>query len=391
MSQQANAPSVLIVDDHQDNIELVSQILEQNYQILSANNGADSLTLAEKEQPDLILLDVMMPEMNGYQVLNKLLGNEKTLHIPVIFLTAHYTEADRIVTGLELGAFDYITKPIKDEILLAKVGVATRVKRAEDVNLQQKIILEKKIDEISNAQAALRASNLKLDRSNKELAAFSYSVSHDLRAPLRGIAGFSQILLEDNEDQLDEQGKEYLQRLCRGVERMDNLISHLLSLSQLSNNALNRRSVNLSEVAKSILKQLQEDNPKRQLEISIKSDITADADPVLINSMLTNLLDNAWKYTEKKEQTHIEFDQTQIENETVFYIKDNGAGFDMKHSDKLFTPFQRLHSKHEFLGTGIGLTTVQRIIHRHGGRVWAESKENQGATFFFTLPTEKQS
>lgn len=384
---QTDKPKILMVDDHPDNVELVCQILEDQYQMLTANKGADCLEIAEDEKPDLILLDVMMPEMDGYQVLSKLQENEGTREIPVVFLTARYKDTDRIVKGLDLGAFDYITKPFDDEILLARVGVAIRVKRAEDNNRHQKQELEERIAELTVAQQALHAANLELNCKNKELEAFSYSVSHDLRSPLRSIGGFSQLVLEDYAPQLDAQGQDYLNRIYSGVQHMSKLIDDLLKMAQLSNSPLTRTSVDLSRIAKTILSQLCESHPQRKVEIQVAEGLTVSADKVLISTVLHNLLDNAWKYTAKKDQAKIEFGlvQKQEDEPPVFYVRDNGVGFDMRYAEKLFKTFQRLHRGNEFPGTGIGLATVQRIINRHGGRIWAEAEVGRGARFFFTL------
>jgi PAS domain S-box-containing protein len=225
-----------------------------------------------------------------------------------------------------------------------------------------------------------------LTRVNKELEAFSYSVSHDLRAPLRSIDGFSQILLEDYVNTLDEQGKEYLQRVRNGAQRMAQLIDDMLRLSRLTRSQLAYQVVNLSEISTEIIAALQNESPQRSVEVHIAPDLLAHGDESLLIAVLDNLISNAWKYTSKKPHTVIEIGGFADDKETTYWIKDNGAGFNMKYVDKLFGAFQRLHHIHEFEGSGIGLATVARIIHRHGGSVWAEGEENRGATFYFTLP-----
>ena len=224
-----------------------------------------------------------------------------------------------------------------------------------------------------------------LENINRELEAFSYSVSHDLRTPLRTLDGFSQLLLEDYGPSLDETAKNYLQRIRHGAQRMGEIIENLLSLSRVSRSELKLTHCNLSELARTSINQLMEQHPGRQIELVINDDMTAFADEKLISIVLDNLLGNAWKYTAKNSHTHIEFDTSNHGQETVFHIRDNGAGFDMRYADKLFSAFQRLHGA-EFEGTGIGLATVQRIIHRHGGRIWAEAELDKGACFYFTLP-----
>ncbi len=224
-----------------------------------------------------------------------------------------------------------------------------------------------------------------LEITNKELESFSYSVSHDLRAPLRGIDGFSQALMEDFEDKLDNEGKDFLIRIRASTRRMGHLIDDLLKLSRLSRVKMQSEPVNLSILAEQILKKIIQLNPERDVEFTITPDLTVCGDPSLLEIMLENLLNNAWKFTGKKENTKIDFGTKNEDGKTVYFIRDNGVGFDMTYSNKLFGAFQRLHTTADFPGTGIGLATVQRIIHRHNGQIWAESKSGEGATFYFRL------
>ncbi|MFB2839063.1 PAS domain S-box protein [Floridanema evergladense] len=225
-----------------------------------------------------------------------------------------------------------------------------------------------------------------LTAANKELEAFSYSVSHDLRAPLRGIDGFSKVLLERYGDRLDEKGKHYLERIRAGSQRMGELIENLLMLSRVTRAEMKRIPVNLSEIVKGIIKELSESQPEHSVQWNIAPEITALGDTALLRIMLENLLSNAWKFTANCPQPQIEFGYTILsENRQAYFIKDNGVGFDMTYVNKLFIAFQRLHSNNDFPGTGVGLAIVQRIIHRHGGQVWAEGIINGGATFYFTL------
>ena len=224
-----------------------------------------------------------------------------------------------------------------------------------------------------------------LQTSNKELESFSYSVSHDLRAPLRAIDGFSQALLEDYGAALDNQGQDYLNRIRKGAGRMGELIDDMLMLSRVTRFEMQIQSVNMSELASVVVGQLREQFPQREVEFTVKPDMRVQADPQLLRIVLENLLGNAWKYTGLTAQARVEFIQTRINDETVYVVRDNGAGFDMRYVDKLFGAFQRLHGK-EFEGTGVGLATAHRILLRHGGRIWAEAEVNKGASFFFTLP-----
>jgi light-regulated signal transduction histidine kinase (bacteriophytochrome) len=220
---------------------------------------------------------------------------------------------------------------------------------------------------------------------NQELESFSYSVSHDLRTPLRAINGFSQALQEDYGDKLDDEGKYFLQRIQAASKRMGQLIDVLLDLSQVTRTSMQLGQVDLSEVARGIIRELQELEPERQVTIEIQDNLWAAGDRRLLEVMLQNLLNNAWKFTSKVAAPRIEFSALEQDGRTVYMVRDNGAGFDMAYINKLFGAFQRLHHTSEFEGIGIGLATVQRIIYRHGGRVWAESVPDQGAAFYFTL------
>ncbi|MHA1532591.1 MAG: GAF domain-containing protein, partial [Candidatus Heimdallarchaeota archaeon] len=223
---------------------------------------------------------------------------------------------------------------------------------------------------------------------NKELEAFSYSVSHDLRTPLRSIDGFSQALLEDYTDQLDETGKDYLTRVRSACKRMSNLIDDILSLSRLTRKDMDLREINLSELANDIISEFQENEPNRNVKINVKNNIKVLGDSTLIRTIMENLLGNAWKFTSKKQKARIDFGRKIINKEEVYYIQDDGVGFDPAYADKLYAVFQRLHTYTDFNGTGIGLAIVTRIINRHGGRIWAESEVGKGATFYFTLSKE---
>jgi light-regulated signal transduction histidine kinase (bacteriophytochrome) len=223
------------------------------------------------------------------------------------------------------------------------------------------------------------------EAANKELEAFDYSVSHDLRAPVRSILGFSELLWKGYADKLDATGKKYLDWISSGAAKMNRMIDNLLSLSRISRQDLRREDVDMSAIGVSVLNELRTTHPDRQINIVIKEGIRASADPHLIEVLLSNLLGNAWKFTSKTENARIQFGSFQQVGETVYYVKDNGAGFEQKHVGRLFLPFHRLHTEEEFEGTGIGLAIVERVVRKHGGRIWAEGGIYEGATFFFTL------
>jgi light-regulated signal transduction histidine kinase (bacteriophytochrome) len=258
------------------------------------------------------------------------------------------------------------------------------------------------LDEIQSRDAELVASHalledrvrertVELEAANRELEAFSYSVSHDLRAPLRAMDGFSKAVHEGYAEHLDERGKDYLQRVRAASQRMGQLIDDMLRLSRITRSELRRSDVDLGAQARELIAELRQRDPGRNVEVTIEPEMRVRADPELMRVMLDNLLGNAWKFTNRHQQAHIVFGRLQKDGETVYYVRDNGAGFDMAYAGKLFGAFQRLHGHDEFEGTGIGLATVQRIVHRHGGRVWAEAEVGRGAAFYFTLPLKSEA
>ena len=247
---------------------------------------------------------------------------------------------------------------------------------------------KKKEENIKKLNKNLLSNTAELMAINKELEAFSYSVSHDLRAPLRSINGFSQALIEDHTDKLDAEGKDYLNRIRIATQHMGNIIDDLLKLSRITRHPLEHEKVSLSLLSQSIISDLQKKESDRKVKVSIENDLTVMGDKQLLHMVLGNLIGNAWKFTSKKTNAKIEIGKIRKDGKDIFFVRDNGAGFDMKYADKLFVPFQRLHSDEEFEGTGIGLGIVNRIIHRHGGKIWAEGKEDEGATFYFSIRGE---
>jgi signal transduction histidine kinase len=248
------------------------------------------------------------------------------------------------------------------------------------LNCWHDITIRKKLE------IGLEKQSQQLELTNRELQAFCYSVSHDLRAPLLSIMGFSNIIKEEHGTLLDRDTLDLFNRIIHSAQKMNHLIEDMLMLSGVSQRAFNRQVIDMSEIAISILSELKEKQPDRKAQFIIHEHIIATADYGLMQIALQNLLNNSWKFTRNKDPSIIEFGSVQKGDKTVFFVKDNGTGFDMKHADKLFMPFQRLHSEKEFPGTGIGLAIVERVIIRHGGKIWAESELGKGTTFFFTLP-----
>jgi light-regulated signal transduction histidine kinase (bacteriophytochrome) len=307
-------------------------------------------------------------------VLRALRADPKTSQIPVVLLSARAGE-EAMVTGLETGADDYLVKPFSARELLSRVATHLELARTRRQAADA-------ARELLETRAALLAD---LRQKNEELEAFSYSVSHDLRAPLRSIAGFSQILLEDYAPSLDAEARRHLERVCAATMHMGALIDGLLALSQVGRTELQLARVDLSKEATLVAAELKRGDPERTTAFEIQAQLAAQADLRLARVVLDNLLGNAWKFTSKTPTPRIELGSEIRDGEAVFYVRDNGAGFDMQYAANLFLPFRRLHRQTEFPGTGVGLATVQRVVQRHGGRIWAESREGHGAAFFFTL------
>ncbi|GGJ18211.1 sensor histidine kinase [Deinococcus roseus] len=269
----------------------------------------------------------------------------------------------------------------------------TERKKAEEELKQLNLSLNERAREL-NRDVIQKAQELEF--INRELEAFAFSVSHDLRAPLRSLNGFSQALLEDYHDQLDETGQDYLERIKKGSDRMARLIDDILHLSRISRTEMRHQKVNLSQLAESVLEDLQFAEPERNVQVDIEPNMATIGDPTLLRVVLQNLLGNSWKFTSRTAHPKIQFGRmpgTEAAEEPrpeVFFVQDNGAGFSMDNLDRLFGVFQRLHSNAEFEGTGVGLASVQRVIHRHGGKVWAQGEVGKGATFFFTIPQHQE-
>jgi signal transduction histidine kinase len=351
---------VLLVDDNSDMREYVARLLGGNYEVHSVADGQAALESVASNRPDLVLTDVMMPGLDGFGLLRALRANPVTTQLPVILLSARAGE-DSAVEGLEAGADDYLIKPFSARELSARVRTHLELARAR------------------------RQWAEHLEQANQELEAFSYSVSHDLRAPLRAIDGFSRVVLARNAHQLDEQGKGYLLRVRAAAARMSELIDELLNLSRVSRVPIRRQSVDLSAIARTVAFGLQEHNAERRVEVTVEEGLHAQVDPRLLQIVFENLLGNSWKFTARRADAKVRVGQLTGRDVATYFVQDNGAGFDAAYKHRLFQPFQRLHSDSDFRGSGVGLAIVHRIVARHGGAIWAEGLENHGATFYFTL------
>jgi len=286
--------------------------------------------------------------------------------------TAQTDRGPRTYVSVKFPVFDSSAEPY------AVCGISTDITEWKQAEAEARRLAAELETRVRNRTAELEASN-------KELDAFAYTVSHDLRAPLRSLHGFSQALQDDYTDRLDDTGREYLRRLQANVARMGHMIDDLLNLSRSTRVELGRRDVDLGAIADEIAEELAAVDPQRQVTVVVREGLHAHADPQLLRLLLQNLIGNAWKFTGRNTEPVVEVGRCERDDQTFFVVRDNGAGFDMRYADKLFTAFQRLHPAAEFEGTGIGLAIVARIVHRHGGRVFAEAAPDQGASFYFSL------
>lgn len=371
-------PKILIVDDKPENLRALEIVLNDlDIELVKTTSGNDALKATLHNDFALALLDIQMPGMDGYELAGILREEEKTAHVPFIFISAVYTDNLNVFKGYEKGAFSFITKPFQSEILINKV----------------KFFIEKHQQEIALYQLNedLKRKNAELELINNELESFTYSVSHDLRSPLRAMNAYAHILSEDYEKILDEEAKRLLGNISENAQKMAALIDSLLDLSRLGKKELVKQTIDLNTLVKEVINDL-EQNPalSKKLQWNIADLPEVKGDPELLKRVLVNLLSNAVKYSGKKERPVVEVGGYTKQAKNVLYIKDNGVGFDMSYYNKLFGVFQRLHRPDEFEGTGIGLAIVKRIISKSGGEVWAEAAVDKGATFYFSLPAEYQ-
>jgi signal transduction histidine kinase len=378
--------NILLVDDQPANLvalEAMLQGLGQN--LIKAESGREALKWLLTNDFAVILLDVKMPEMDGFETAALIRQRDRSRHTPILFLTAADNTQTQAVRGYAVGAVDYLVKPVVPEFVRSKVAVFVELaKKTELLRRQAQLLAESEQAALELAEA--RAELVRdLEHKNRELESFSYAVSHDLRAPLRRIDNFSRAVLESQGDRLDDAGRKFLTRVREASQHMSQLIDDVLYLSRVTRAELREQEVSLSDLVTLALNQLQEGDPERVVERKIRPGVIVTGDGQLLRIAMENLLGNAWKFTNKQTNSRIEFGVTQVSGEPTYFIRDNGVGFDMTYAPRLFGPFQRLHAMDEFPGNGIGLATVQRIIHRHGGRVWAEGLVGQGATFHFTL------
>jgi signal transduction histidine kinase len=385
-SPQSDRVNILLVDDQPANLlalEAMLQGLGQN--LVKAESGREALKCLLTNDFAVILLDVKMPDMDGFETAALIRQRDKSRDTPIIFLTAADKTHTEAVRGYAVGAVDYLVKPVVPEFVRSKVAVFVELaKKNEQLRRQTEQLRES--EQAARDLAETRAELVRdLEHKNRELESFSYAVSHDLRAPLRRIESFGRALLESQAERLDETGRRFVDRMQEASRQMSQLIDDVLYLSKVSRAELRQQEIDLSGLVETILERLREADPARAVETRVRPGVIVVGDGRLLRIALTNLLENAWKFTAREPTARIEFGMMTATGEPTYFVRDNGAGFDMAYVDRLFGPFQRLHLASEFPGSGIGLATVQRIIHRLGGRVWAEGLVGQGATFSFTL------
>ncbi len=405
--------TILVVDDTAISLKLLSDILTmQGYRVHSAESGERALALVVASPPELILLDILMPGINGFEVLRWLKAREASRDIPVIFLSGINESAQR-VEGLKLGAVDFIAKPFVSAELLARVQTHLELRRlrvrleqqADELwraneKLQSEIAertraeqtLERKAMEIRELNVGLerrvRERTAELQAANDELQALVYSIAHDLRAPLRAIDGFSGILEKEYGARLDDEGRRLVGVVRAGAQGMDRLINALLEYTRLSGTELHRGPVDMAALVRNVFAQIAPEEVRRTFRFMVGPLPQAEGDTELLRCVWRNLLSNAVKFTLPRQERSIEVGGTLQGATATWWVRDSGVGFDQAYAHKLFGVFQRVHVIEEFAGTGIGLAIVRRIVSRHGGRVWAEGAVNAGATFFFSLPNQ---
>ena len=477
--------NILLVDDRSENLLALEGILQGlNQNLVQATSGSQALKFLLRNDVAVIILDVEMPDMDGFQTATLIRDREKTRHTPIIFLTANSTSDVHVIRGYSLGGVDYIFKPFSPDVLKAKVSSFVQLFRQREETQRQSALLKAERDFVSAVLDTVASFVLVLDNEGRilrvnraweeltgyrlsevhghylwdyledanrardflksrhgqteceeywlgkgntrrlvswcctslenglrgaghlvvtgrdmtelrqrteELEGFTYSVSHDMRAPVRAIDGFTRILIEEYSKDLDDEGRRLLAIVRQNTEKMGELIDGLLALSRLGREKIQFTDVDMSQLAANAFEEQKAAAGKeRKMEFKLAELPPAYGDKRLITQVFQNLLANAIKFTRKTATTSIDVCAYTAAGENVYYVRDNGVGFDMGHAQKLFGTFQRLHGADEFEGSGIGLATVQRIIARHGGRVWAEAKPNDGATFYFSLPVREQ-
>jgi signal transduction histidine kinase len=423
---------VLIVDDTAADRKLLRlKLQEQGIEVLEAGDGVEALDLLRRQDVNAVISDILMPRLDGYRLCAQIRRDLRLTELRFVLHTSSYTSPADEKLAYRFGADAFLRKPAAVEEIVRAIRDPSRraaptaegppdtgelevlhqysdalVRKLEQKNteleetsrrlqaLNQELV--ERTQQLEQAKAELQRLNedlenrvrertAQLETANRELEQFSGALAHDLRSPIRMIQGYGAILAAECIETLTEECKDYLRRIPPSAKRMSDLVDDLLRLSRVNRASLRRRRLDLSALAASVVEDLRRDDPGREIEVTIADGLFAECDEALVRIALENLVGNAWKFTAHSREARIEIGGIPAD-EPVFFVRDNGAGFDMAFAPKLFTAFNRLHDETEFPGTGIGLATVKRIVERHGGRIWAEAAVGRGATFSFTLP-----
>ena len=381
-------PRLFIVDDEASLTQaLCSTLRLEGYATVGFTSAHAALDSLPESHCDLLLVDLNMPEMVGIDMLRA--AQQIDPAIVGIVMTGEGT-VTRAVQAMQAGALDFIMKPFNLSTILPVVSRALEVRRLRVDNLQLEQRVREHAAELEASNQELETANKALAAANEELAAFNRSVSHDLRAPLRAVDGLSELLLSNFSAHLPAEAQRFLATMNLSVKRMQQLVDDLLRFSNLGNQALHLKRVDMITIVHSVLNDLRHEQQSREVEVRIGELPRTEGDPALLRQALANLLSNAYKFTRHQEHPVVEIGaRKEADGTPTFFVRDNGAGFDMARAQRLFGVFQRLHRSDEFEGTGVGLSIVQRIVDRHHGRIWAEAAVGRGATFYFTLNSDR--
>jgi two-component system sensor histidine kinase/response regulator len=385
---QAHVSNILLVDDEQANLDALEAVLESlGQRLIRALRGEQALKCVLEHDFAVILLDVQMPGMSGIETAALIRARERSRTTPIIFLTGMMRTAEMVFSGYSAGAVDYLMKPLEPEVLRAKVAVFVELDRAR-YELEQEVTERVRIaEQVSELNNALRQKNDDLLAANSDLEAFCHSVSHDLRMPLRHIHSYISILDASASGKLNPEERRHVQTVQKAALRMTRLIDDLLAFSRIGRAAMHRQRIHMDDLIDETFQELAPDLHDRRIDWQRQVIPDTVGDPQLLKQVWVNLLANAVKYTRPRDPAKIEIGADVEDNEVIYYVRDNGVGFNMQYADRLFGVFQRLHAEKDFEGTGVGLANVRRIVQRHGGRTWAEGVEGRGATVYFSLPT----
>lgn len=405
--------SVLCVEDDAISRKVLCTVIGKHFPmmgVIEAADGDEGLELYRTHRPDMVVTDVRMPGMDGIRLATEIRAINP--QAPIIVISAH-SDTHYLLDAIEIGISRYVVKPVNKEKLVNAITdclerlalerlVADQFEQIRRLNRELELKVAERTDELANVNRELRRTNLELESANRQLTSrkdaleyanrqlesFCYSISHDLRAPLRSISGFSQIIMEDYRGRLNETADRYLSHITSGCAMMASLIDGLLDFSRVSTVKIRRARIDTGTLVRDVFRGLTADGSANGVRFSVGDLPDCWADPILLRQVFSNLVDNALKYSSGREQSIIEVGSLSDDGQVVYFVRDNGVGFDMEYSGKLFGVFQRLHREGEFPGTGVGLAIVANIVRRHGGRIWAEAGVDRGAIFYFTLGSE---